>query len=346
MSSTRDEKKHHHHGHHPIATFVGASAAGAMETIAFYPPEALSRRLQVNKTKLYTPGTGTGLFFLNLKTAIFGSAGKIGFVRGMLDLYSGVGIGIVYKIAQRGYKIGGQKIIEQEMDQYCGPAFNGWFGQRMARLMLAGTSGMVVGMFEAPLLIWLDAIKVRYQTNKDSVSGKGILSILNEERARLYNGIGWTMARNAVGSWTLFGTKTYMEEYICRPRQTNSDASLSIPERIFSASTAAIASVLSSSPMDVVKTRIQSGKENGKSGFKIATDMVCHEGVSSFFKGAVAKSAATVPRLTFALVAADGLAKWITRKIKSKDNPPSPPVPEDLKQFIEADKELESVKLR
>ncbi len=319
MAGTRSEK----HKHSRLVALAGASFAGAVETCLFYTPEAISRRLQVNKTKLYTYGTSPAVFASNLRTAIFGNAVEMGFVNGLRDLYSGIGVGIFYKFMQRGYKFGGQKIVEYEMHQHAGHIFDDYFGQRNAKLMLAGISGMLVGIGEAPLLLPLDAIKIRYQTNKDSVRGKWIWNILLEERVSLYNGLGWTMLRNAVGSFTLFTTNAAMKEYVCKPRHEKSKTHLTIAEKIFSSSVAAIMSVLVSNPPDVIKTRIQSGKEANNSGVKIANELLRKEGMFALFKGVIAKAGATVPKLTFALVAADSVAEWIS-DVLEKSNTPKP----------------------
>jgi len=351
MSITRHDEKHSaKYNHHPIATFVGASAAGAFETVLFYTPEAIARRLQVNKTRLYSPGIGAPTFLQNVKTAIFGNTGKMSFVQGMRDLYSGLGVGIVYKIAQRGYKIGGQKVVEHELNKHGGHIYNDWFGERNARLMLAGTSGMLVGIGEAPLLLPLDAIKVRYQTNKNSVAGKGFFTILLEQRTKLYQGLGWTMLRNAVGSCTLFMVNTAMKEYVCKPRHEKYREHYSLPEKIFASSVAALTSVLVSNPLDILKTRIQSGKEEGKSGLKIAGELLYKEGGFAFFKGVTTKALATAPKLTFALVVADSMAGWISKQIENSDlpRPTAPPTspPADLVELICMENELFSVKPR
>jgi len=62
----------------------------------------------------------------------------------------------------------------------------------------------------------------------------------------------------------------------------------------------ASASLIVSAPLDVIKTRIQNRNfENPESGFRILTNMVRHEGPSSFFKGLVPKLLMTGPKLVF-----------------------------------------------
>lgn len=94
-----------------VATVLGASFAGAAEMGIFYSPEAIARRLQTNKTKLYTPGGGVGGFFNNLNQAIWPNleAGQ----SKLRNLYSGFGVGLMYKMAQRGYKFAGSLLLKK-----------------------------------------------------------------------------------------------------------------------------------------------------------------------------------------------------------------------------------------
>lgn len=62
----------------------------------------------------------------------------------------------------------------------------------------------------------------------------------------------------------------------------------------------ATASLIVSAPLDVIKTRIQNRNfENPEGGFKIVSNMIKNEGMTSFFKGLTPKLLMTGPKLVF-----------------------------------------------
>jgi hypothetical protein len=53
------------------------------------------------------------------------------------------------------------------------------------------------------------------QTNPDALRGRGFFKLITDEGiASLYRGWGWTMARNAPGSFALFGGSAMTKEYL------------------------------------------------------------------------------------------------------------------------------------
>jgi len=53
------------------------------------------------------------------------------------------------------------------------------------------------------VLLPLDALKIKRQVNPEAFRGRGFARILMEEGTTLYRGWGWTMARNAPGSFAV-----------------------------------------------------------------------------------------------------------------------------------------------
>ena len=53
------------------------------------------------------------------------------------------------------------------------------------------------------ILLPLDVLKIKRQTNPEAFKGRGVFKILAEERSSLYRGWGWTAARNAPGSFAV-----------------------------------------------------------------------------------------------------------------------------------------------
>jgi len=113
----------------------------------------------------------------------------------------------------------------------------------------------------------------------------------------LYRGAGWTAARNAPGSFALFGGSAFAKQYIYALEDYNS---ASWGQNFVASVAGASASLIVSAPLDVIKTRIQNRNfENPESGFRILSNMARHEGISSFFKGLTPKLLMTGPKLVF-----------------------------------------------
>ena len=55
----------------------------------------------------------------------------------------------------------------------------------------------------AQVLLPLDALKIKRQVNPEAFRGRGVIRIFTEEGRNLYRGWGWTMARNAPGSFAV-----------------------------------------------------------------------------------------------------------------------------------------------
>ena len=53
------------------------------------------------------------------------------------------------------------------------------------------------------MLLPLDALKIKRQVNPEAFRGRGFVRIFMEEGTTLYRGWGWTMARNAPGSFAV-----------------------------------------------------------------------------------------------------------------------------------------------
>jgi hypothetical protein len=123
------------------------------------------------------------------------------------------------------------------------------------------------------------------------------MRILAEEGTALYRGWGWTMARNAPGSFALFGASAFTKDYVLGVE----DYSKTTWGQNFVASVAgAVASITVAAPLDVVKTRIQQANfEKKVSGVSVVRDLVRNEGAGAFFKG-------LTPKVRFALASLEG----------------------------------------
>jgi Mitochondrial carrier protein len=146
--------------------------------------------------------------------------------------------------------------------------------------MLAMLTGLQV-------LLPLDVLKIKRQVNPEAFRGRGVFRIFAEEGTSLYRGWGWTMARNAPGSFALFGASAVTKEYVLGVE----DYSKATWGQNFIASIAgAVASITVAAPLDVVKTRIQNANfERKVSGVTVVKELIKNEGATAFFKGLTPK---------------------------------------------------------
>lgn len=64
------------------------------------------------------------------------------------------------------------------------------------------------------VLLPLDVLKIKKQTNPEALKNRSFVSLLSEEGMGLYRGATWTAARNAPGSFALFGGAAMVKEYV------------------------------------------------------------------------------------------------------------------------------------
>ena len=99
--------------------------------------------------------------------------------------------------------------MNEYLDTHHKADFQRAFGDRNAKTMMHATSGSLVGIGEVALLP-LDALKIKMQTNANA--GQSFDIIRQEGIVGLYRGALWTAARNAPGSFALFGGNSFVYE--------------------------------------------------------------------------------------------------------------------------------------
>lgn len=212
------------------------------------------------------------------------------------SLFPGLGYAAGYKILQRIYKYGGQPFVRDYLSQNYASDFDRAFGKGTGKAILNATAGSLIGIGEIVLLP-LDVLKIKRQTNPEAFRNRGFLQIIRDEGMGLYRGAGWTAARNAPGSFALFGGSAWAKEKIFKLQDYNA---ATWGQNFVASVVGASASLIVSAPLDVIKTRIQNRNfENPESGFKIVSKMMKNEGVTSFFKGLTPKMLMTGPKLVF-----------------------------------------------
>lgn len=106
------------------------------------------------------------------------------------------------QILQRVYKYGGQPFARDYLARHHGDFFDQTFGKGNGKAIMHATAGSLIGIGEIVLLP-LDVLKIKRQTNPDAFRGRGLFRIIADEGFGLYRGWGWTAARNAPGSFAV-----------------------------------------------------------------------------------------------------------------------------------------------
>ncbi|KAK3314777.1 mitochondrial carrier domain-containing protein [Apodospora peruviana] len=271
-----------------LARLLGSGSAGIAELAIFHPVDTIAKRLMSNETKI------AGLPQLNAVIFKDKAAASVG--RKFVSLFPGLGYAAGYKVLQRVYKYGGQPIARDYLDTHYGKDFEKAFGKKTGKAIMHSTAGSLIGIGEIVLLP-LDVLKIKRQTNPEAFRGRGVLRIVKDEGFGLYRGWGWTAARNAPGSFALFGGSAFAKEFLFGLQDYNKASWF---QNFIASIAGASASLVVSAPLDVIKTRIQNRNfENPESGFRILTNMAKNEGAGAFFKGLVPKLLMTGPKLVF-----------------------------------------------
>ncbi|KAF2118952.1 guanine nucleotide transporter [Lophiotrema nucula] len=283
QSSAKDYKRES-----AAARFLGAGSAGIAELMVFHPVDTTAKRLMSNVGKV------NGLSHLN--QIVFRDAASATVPARFFSLFPGLGYAAAYKVLQRVYKYGGQPYVRDYLAKNHGDSFDRAFGKGNGKAIMHATAGSLIGIGEIVLLP-LDVLKIKRQTNPEAFRSRGFFRIVADEGFGLYRGWGWTAARNAPGSFALFGGSAAAKEYLYKLSDYNS---ASWSQNFVASIAGASASLIVSAPLDVIKTRIQNRNfENPESGFRIVSNMMRHEGFTSFFKGLTPKLLMTGPKLVF-----------------------------------------------
>lgn len=149
----------------------------------------------------------------NLNQAIFKQKATAPLMTKYLSLFPGISFGAAYKVLQRAYKFGGQPFVRDFLTTHYKGSFEDAFGKRNGKTMIYATAGSIMGVGEIVLLP-LDVLKIKAQTNPEAFKGRGLMKILSDEGMALYRGASWTAARNAPGSFALFGGSAAMKDYV------------------------------------------------------------------------------------------------------------------------------------
>ncbi|TDL16811.1 mitochondrial carrier [Rickenella mellea] len=310
------------------ARVLGSGMSGVAELLVFHPVDTIAKRLMSNKSKFSTAP---------LSTIIFREHASAPITRRFLSLFPGLGYAAGYKVAQRVYKFGGQPWFNDLISSRFKTNFTNTFGERKGKMMMQATAGSLTGIGEVvsyshtrnrrrrglrgqlrltcldpQVLLPLDALKIKRQVNPEAFRGRGVIRIFMEEGTTLYRGWGWTMARNAPGSFALFGASALTKDLLGATSYT----SATVTQNFIASIAGAVASITVAAPLDVVKTRIQNANfETKVSGVRVVSELLKHEGPLALFKGLTPKILVVGPKLVFSYTLAQSLIPWFSKYV-------------------------------
>lgn len=314
------DRRHNDSTSHSLYTrILGSGSAGIFELILFHPVDTVAKRLMSNESRVIVSGNMSGTIG-NINQTIFQNHANSSFLGKYRSLFPGISFGAIYKILQRVYKFGGQPFVRDWMTNNAKGSFDKVLNphgvkdkEKLVKTVIYATSGSLMGIGEIFLLPF-DVLKIKAQTNPDTLKGRGVVSIFKEEGFKLYRGASWTAARNAPGSFALFGGSAFMKDYVF---QLNHYSDATFLQESLASIAGACASITVAQPLDVIKTRIQRNAfdENRKSGLRIFVKMIEQEGVGSFFKGLTPKLLVVGPKLIFSFTVAQQLMSFFAKSM-------------------------------
>eukprot|EP00924_Labyrinthula_sp_SR-Ha-C_P009766 snap_masked-scaffold_22-processed-gene-5.38-mRNA-1 protein AED:0.03 eAED:0.03 QI:0/-1/0/1/-1/1/1/0/313 len=284
-----------------VPRIMGSAVAGVSELCLFHPVDTVAKRLMSNKSS--DP----------LSKVIFKENVNASTLNKWKSLFPGFGFAAGYKILQRIYKFSGQIYVKDWINKTYGESLQAALGKKSGKTLSSSIAGSIMGVGEIVLLP-LDVLKIKSQTNPEVLKGRGVVDIFVKENVKLYRGAGWTAARNAPGSFALFGGSAFMQ-YLVFGLEETKDAT--VFQNFCASIVGSVCSITVAAPLDVVKTRIQNKAFNSQeTGVKIIRDLVREEGFSAFFKGLTPKILVAGPKLIFSFTVAQTMIAYFERKMK------------------------------
>jgi len=279
------------------AKVIGSGSAGVLELFLFHPVDTAAKRLMYNQQPIFA-GVGFAEGKQNLYTTIFREHSHSDQLRKYLSLFPGISYGLMFKVFQRIYRFGGQCTVRDYIQAKWLPDIRNTVSDKYAKSIVEATAGSLIGIGEV-ILLPLDNLKIKAQTNPETIQGRSIFQIISQHGIRpFYRGALVTAIRNAPCSFVLFGSACMVRERVYGIHNAK-DATMS--QHFIASSAGSVASIILASPFDVVKTRIQSKPfyEATTSGWRFAKSLYLEEGIGAFFKGLTPKVITTTPKLCF-----------------------------------------------
>lgn len=270
---------------------IGAFS-GVIGTCCIFPVDLIKTRLQ-----LAAPGTAT------VRTVVRQAVKHQG-VRG---LYTGLSPCLVGVMPEKALKLG---VNDYLRDIFCG------YDRSQETLANQVVAGALTGIIQAAATNPLEMVKIQQiqaaeQAIGSSCPAPGPMSTLRVLGLRgLYKGSSLTISRDIPYNIVFFTTYIGVKRGL-----TDQDAHISRRAILLSGVAAGMAAAFVSTPVDVVKTRIQASGSSYTDGTMAACRRIfAEEGARAFFTGAVARMAVQGPLYGIALLTFEVFSGFLGRR--------------------------------
>jgi hypothetical protein len=278
------------------ARFFGSALTGLIEIGIFHPMDTIGKRMMVeDRSRLCE----------NIKVTVFREAASGTASAKLASLYPGLSYGVLYKVSQRILRYGGQPYVYDFLHRH----FN---SNERNTIAIQAISGSAVGVAEV-MLLPLDTFKIKRQTAPELLNGRSMFAIIRTENLRLYRGALWTAGRNMPGQFALFGANSGAKKLMGLDGKAGGQATML--QNFVTSSAGAVASLIVSQPMDVIKTRIQKRPFDSKeTGSELVISLIRNEGWSGFLKGLPVKLMVVGPKIVFSFTVAQTLIGYLANR--------------------------------
>ena len=288
----------------PLYALGISAVSGVLEVTVFHSIDTVSRRIQVSEQPIYKFDMKFTENIRRLECILLRDSNQ-GLSSAFSSLYRGYFFSVAYKVIQRTYQFGGQPIVRAQLETKTGAHLRTYLGEKAGSTATEAMAGAVMGFAEVSLLP-IDRLKIKLQTQSE-LWRLGIFKSLAGEWPHYFRGAGITLARNIPGSSLLFGVSSAMREHVFHAK---SFKEATLTQTAISSLIGAMASIIFTSPMDVVRTRVLSGKT--VSAVSMFRKIAKEEGGQAFFKGITTKIGSAGPKLAFAMTTAQTLYRYLT----------------------------------
>ncbi len=275
---------------------VGAFS-GVLGTCCIFPVDLVKTRLQ-----LAAPGTAT------VRTVVAQAVKS----QGIRGLYTGMSPCVVGVMPEKALKLG---VNDYLRDVFCGYDRS---QETVANQVVAGAlTGIIQATATNPLeMVKIHQIQAAEQATTLGQAAPGPLATLRELGLRgLYRGSSLTISRDIPYNVVFFTTYIGVKRGL-----TNYDGHISRQAILISGVAAGMAAAFVSTPVDVVKTRIQASGSTYTAGTTAAMRRIlAEEGTRAFFTGAVARMAVQGPLYGIALLTFEVFSGFLGRQHEEKN---------------------------
>lgn len=277
---------------------LGSGIAGIMETSIFHPFDTAAKRLMSNRNILSRN---------NIRGIIVQSQYNITPYNKLSGLYNGFSFSLAHRFSQRMYSYGGQPILKDIIYDHYKPK------NKHNRVFCDYISGAFIGIGEV-IFMPFEVLKIKKQTNHHTFGNRSLIKILREEEFKnYYRGASITIMRNYIAVGNFFMVSSIIREYYYNQ---SSQWNMAFNDYVFIGTISSFFSITSSSPLDVIKTRIQN-KNFGEytNSYSVVKDIIKNEGKNAFYRGVITKLFTIGPKIVFTYSMSQYLISYFQKNI-------------------------------